>query len=128
MLYFIAYPRLDLHGVDHAIKTLQQALAIDPVSFDARIGLARMYELQGQVTKAIEVLEGGDRWAVTRQYAPPAYLGMLANLKLKAGDKAGAEKMRKATQDRVENLKSRIDEQSRVDIWIKSRIDRLLDR
>lgn len=128
LLYFIAYPRLDPQGIDHAAATLEQALAIDPISFDARMGLARMYELQGHVAKAIQVLEDGDHWAVTRQYAPPAYLGMLANLKLKAGDKAGAGKMRKAVQDRVESLKGRIDEQSRVDVWIKNRIDGLLDR
>ncbi|MGZ9098031.1 MAG: O-antigen ligase family protein [Micavibrio sp.] len=128
LLYYIAYPRLDPRGIDHAIATLEEALAIDPISFDARMGLARMHELQGNIPKAISILEDGNYWAVTRKYAPPAYLQMLANLKMKSGNRFGAAEMNSLIRERVANTNARIDEQSGVDRWIKGQIDRLLNR
>jgi len=128
LLYYIAYPRLDSRGIDHAIATLEEALAIDPISFDARMGLARMLELQGNIPKAISVLEDGNYWAVTRKFAPPAYLQMLAGLKLKSGNRFGAAELNGLIQERIANTNARIDEQGGVDRWIKGQIERLLNR
>lgn len=128
LLYFIAYPRLDSHGIDHAITTLEQALAIDPINFDVRMGLARMYELKGSVNKALTVLEDGNYWAVTRKYAPPAYLQMMANLQQKTGNRFGAAETNRLVQERTASYNARIEEQSGLDRWIQGQIDRLLNR
>lgn len=128
LMYYIAYPRINPDGLTQAVETLEYALVLDPVSFDARMGLARMYELQGRITDAIAVLEDGNRYLVTQRYAPAAYLAMLGNLKMKAGDQAGAEELRKAVYNRAAETTGRIQGQTGIDRFVSNWLDNLLHR
>ncbi len=128
LMYYIAYPRINPDGLSLAVETLEYALILDPVSFDARMGLARMYELQGRIHNAITVLEDGQRYRVMQLYAPAPYLAMLANLKMRAGDQVGAEELRKAVYNRAAETTGRIQGQTGIDRFVSNLLDNLLHR
>ena len=128
LMYYTAYPRLNPDGLFQAVETLEYAMTLDPLSFDARMGLARMYEMQGRVSDAIAVLEDGNRYRAVRYYAPASYLAMLANLKAKAGDREGAEKIHQAVYNRAMETTARLQRQSAVDRFIANWRNVLLHR
>jgi tetratricopeptide (TPR) repeat protein len=128
LLHYVAYPRLDPNGHDRAIEILRQGLRIDPVSFDLRMGLARMLELKGQPAQALAVLEEGQRYAVTQRFAPPDYIRMQAQLKHAAGDPAAAGALMRNWQARQTSMIEGGKAQAKFGLWLQNKIDGLLQR
>ena len=123
MTHFLAYPRIDQNGIAKAQKVMEDAYAIDPVSFDVMMGLARIFEAQGNISRASEIMESGQKWLVIQHYAPPAYDEYRAHLREKLGDKAGAADIRSKILEKVRGNQIRSERLTRFDTWLRIKID-----
>ncbi|HEY8190924.1 MAG TPA: O-antigen ligase family protein, partial [Alphaproteobacteria bacterium] len=77
LLYYTVWPGPRDEALEQARALIEQAVRIDPISFDLRSGLAKILDDQGKTQEAIAVLEEGNRWQAIRRYAPPYYTEML---------------------------------------------------
>ncbi|AGH97240.1 O-antigen ligase family protein [Micavibrio aeruginosavorus] len=125
LLTYAASGVLEPDGVAMAEEILREALALDPLNFEVRVGLAQVYATSGRVDQAVAVLEDVMRWHVAELYAPPQYLGMLAQMNQRAGrtDRAAyyADKIAERTEQRNAQVRGR----TGVDQWLKKLRDRL---
>lgn len=128
LLHYVAYPRLDPNGHDRAIEILRHGLTVDPVSFDMRMGLARMLELKGQPAQALAVLEEGQKYAVTQRFAPPDYIRMQAQLKQAAGDPKAAADLMRDWQARQTSMVEGSKAQAQFGLWLHNKMNELLQR
>lgn len=76
-------------GEEKAIALLHKILEKNPLSLDARMGLANIYKLRGENRKALDVLERGIKWPRVRGVPDIQYLQTMANLKKTLGDEEG---------------------------------------
>lgn len=128
LLHYVGYPRLDPNGHDRAIEILRQGLTMDPISFDMRMGLARMLELKGQQESALAVLEEGQKYVVTKQFAPPDYIRMQAELTQKLGNPAAAADLMRDWQKRQKSWEEGSKAQAKFGLWLQGKINGLLQR
>ncbi len=116
---------MEPNGAAMAEQILREALALDPLNFEVRVGLAQIYAASGRVDQSVAVLEDVMRWRVAELYASPQYLGMLAQMHQRAGnaDRAAfyADKIAARTEQRNIQVRSR----TGVDQWLKQLRDRL---
>ncbi len=93
LLYYIGRNDLEPGGEQKAIQTLERTLAYNPLFTDARIGLAKIYQTRGDFKKALFVLEDGLKWPTPRNRSTLNYYTMIAQIRLKLGDKAGHDEI-----------------------------------
>ena len=116
---YSAWPRLSGEGVDQALAVLEQAVRIDPVNFDSRMGLAMLLDRRGDTAGAIRVLEDGNRWKAVRQYGPPSYRAMLIQFKRKTGDRAGADRLAAEALKQMEARQRKAKARPMIDEWVR---------
>lgn len=90
VLYFLSYPRMNPDGVERAREILEQAMEIDPINFNLRMGLSKTLETEGRLQEAVAVLEDGLRYDLTQRYVPTQYFMMITDQKRKLGDVTAA--------------------------------------
>lgn len=128
VLHYTVAPRLDVDGLRHARELLEQELKLDPVTFEIRLALAKMYELENRPADAVRVLEGGLEYLLAQQYAPPPYYFMLAEARQKSGDIEGAQKAAKDGNDRILLMNRYSAAQSKnVGIWVNQKLNEFLN-
>lgn len=120
LIQYIAYPRIDPRGRDKAQATLESALVLDPLNFDVRMGLSKLYADRGAPRRAVDVLTGILDWDVARQYAPPVYRNMIVDAMKVAGDPRLAE-FSEQTKTMNEALKDRAQIRYRLENWLYDR-------
>lgn len=86
-LYFVAQEEgLAADGKALAIPELQKVLRMNPLNLDARTGLARIYMGEGEMKKALAVLDDGLHWPRPKGQPDLDYLVMTARLHKQTGD------------------------------------------
>ena len=87
-LYFLAHGWLQPDGYALAEKDLSCAVENNPLDWDARTGLAMLYQVQGYFSRAARVLERGRQWPLPRGPAGVNLMVMEAQMHQKMGDTA----------------------------------------
>ena len=87
-LYFLAHGWLLPDGYARAEKDLSFAVENNPLDWDARTGLAMLYQVQGYFSRAARVLERGRQWPLPRGPAGVNLIVMEAQMHQKMGDTA----------------------------------------
>lgn len=129
MLQYVVAPRLDVDGVKHARETLEESFHLDPVSFEVRMALARMYDLEGRPMDAIRILEGSFQYQLAQNFAPPTMYYLLAEMRQKTGDASGAMIASKQGEDRAIMFNKGIEAQGiGVNGWVDRQIDTLMGK
>lgn len=126
LLYVLAYPRLDPDGLGKAEHLLQQALALDPLSFDTRLGLAKVLRMQGKKDQAMNVLEDGFYWDAVRRYAPLPYRQLLIELKKETGQQQEAADLTKEMYQYIATFEARQKQRIGIDQWVDLKLKALL--
>jgi putative inorganic carbon (HCO3(-)) transporter len=127
VLHFAVSPRLDPDGLQHAREILEQELKIDPVTFEVRMALAKMYLLENRPQDAVHTLEGGLEYQLAQNFAPPPYFFLLAEARQKAGDTEGTQKAVTAGNERVEQVNKMVASQTiGVSGWVNQKLDLLM--
>lgn len=126
-LYAITAGRSSL-GLIKAQVLLEQALAIDPLNFDVRMGLARIHLAQGQGAQAVAVLEEGRKWDAVKRFAPVPYRVMLIELYQGQGRAAEASALTKEMQDYISGQQAAQHQRTGIDRWVNTKIEALLKR
>jgi tetratricopeptide (TPR) repeat protein len=125
LLSFAAAGSLEPDGAAMAEQILRDALVLDPLNFEVRVGLSQVYASSGRVDQAVAVLEDVMRWRVAELYASPQYLNILAQFHQQAGnaDRAAfyAQKIKERTEQRDLQVRGR----TGVDQWLYKLRDRL---
>jgi O-antigen ligase len=85
-LYFVAHGWLLPDGYAKAEKDLVYVTEHNPLDWDARAGLATIYQLQGYFKRAARVLERGREWPLPRGPAGVNLIVMEAEMHRKMGD------------------------------------------
>lgn len=114
MLHFIAAPALDPDGLGRAEIVLDRALATDPLNFDVRIGLSRIYEGRGESKRAVDILIGAMEWRVIERYAPPPYIRHITEVMARQNH-PDLKKYRDLLRERVEYHNARVRKINRLD-------------
>ena len=126
VLHYAAAPRLDANGLQHAREILEEELKLDPVSFEVRIALAKMYDMENRPQDSIRVLEGGLEYQLAQNFAPPPYYFLLAQAKQKVGDIAGAQEAANNGNQRLEMYNTQSAAQAKtVDVWVNQQIGKV---
>lgn len=80
-------------GLEKSEKILLEVIENNPMLWDARIGLARIYKKQGYLKKAVTILEGGRKWPMPKgPYMVEIFLEM-ARLYQRMGDTENARRL-----------------------------------
>lgn len=98
-LYYAAQGWLIDDGYAKAEADLMMVNEKNPLDWDARMGLARLYEAQGYFSKAARVMERGREWPMPRGQAGVQLLVTEAELYLKTGDRGRYEQMMAYARD-----------------------------
>lgn len=83
----------DPEAQDKAIALLNETIEANPMLIDARLGLAKIYQAQGELRKALDILEGGLGRFVPKNQTTINFFLEIAKLRLQLGDKKGYEEM-----------------------------------
>lgn len=127
MLHFAVSPRLDVDGLKHAREILEQAIQLDPVSFEVRLALAKMYDLENRPVDSVRILEGGLKYKLAQDFAPPPMFYMLAQGRQKMGDTEGAIKASNQGDERGIMINNSVKGQGiGVGGWVNQQINTLL--
>lgn len=103
-LFFVVAGWLDVEGNRKAQQDLETIVDQNPLDWDARVGLVKIYERQGYFSKAQHVLERGREWPLPKGPMGLQLLLMEAGLYQKMGDKQGqAVMMNKAKAFAISN-------------------------
>ncbi len=114
MLHFIAAPALDPDGLRKAEAVLDRALAVDPLNFDVRIGLSRIYEGRGEHKRAVDILIRMMDWRVIERYAPPPYIRHIVEV-MERQNHPDLNTYRDLLRERVEYHNARVRKINRLD-------------
>ncbi|MBI2234377.1 MAG: O-antigen ligase family protein [Micavibrio aeruginosavorus] len=115
-------------GLIRAQVLLEQALAIDPLNFDVRMGLARVHLAQGQAVRAAAVLEEGRKWDAVKRFAPVPYRIMLIQLYQAQGRAAEASALTEEMQNYIAAQQGAQALRTGIDRWVNAKIEMLLQR
>ncbi|MCB9990585.1 MAG: O-antigen ligase family protein [Rhodospirillales bacterium] len=88
-------------GNEMAKAELAKVLTANPLATDSRVGLANIYVSEGDLKKAIEVLEAGSQLPRQKGRLDLTYLVTIANLKKQVGDLRAYEMYMKEAQSRA---------------------------
>lgn len=99
--YFAVDGILVPDGQERAIEILIRLLEKNPLSLDARMGLANIYKLRGEHRKAYDVLKSGMKWPRMRGVPDIQYLHLMAQLSLQLGDKANHDMLMEEARQRA---------------------------
>lgn len=86
VMHFLINPAIDPLGMAKSRAILEHALTLDPLSFDVRMGLARVYEVQGDGAAALRILTDIFDWRVAQKYAPLAYRQYVVDVMTRMND------------------------------------------
>ncbi|WP_435641072.1 O-antigen ligase family protein [Micavibrio aeruginosavorus] len=125
LLSFAAADTLEPDGVAKAEQILRDALALDPLNFEVRVGLSQVYASSGRMDMAVAVLEDVMRWRVAELYASPQYLNMLAQRYQQVGNTERAAFYAQKIKERTEQRNVQVRGRTGVDQWLKKLRDRL---
>ncbi len=126
LLYVLGYPRLATDGLERAQTILQQSLTIDPLSFDARMGLAKVMVMQNRKEQAIQVLEDGFYWNAMRRYAPVPYRQLLIQLKKDTGQDQDVAALNQDMANYIKMAQYRAKRRRGIDQWVAEKLRALL--
>ncbi|MDB5490265.1 MAG: putative bicarbonate transporter, family [Micavibrio sp.] len=126
VLHYTVAPRLDADGLQHAREILEDELKLDPVTFEVRVALAKMYDLENRPLDSIRILEGGLEYKLAQLYAPPPYLFLLAQAYQKTGNMPAAQKAIDDGNQRVELFSKQAANQTiGVGGWVNQKIEQV---
>lgn len=126
ILYVLAFPRLDLDGREKAESLLQQALLLDPLSFDTRLGLAKVLVMNNRKDQAINVLEDGFYWKGVRRYAPLSYRQLLIQLKKETGQYQDVTNLTREMAQYTAMIQAKEKTRIGMDRWVDMKLKALL--
>ncbi len=101
-LYFFAQGTLIDDGYEKAVVIMEDVLRRNPLFLDARMGLSMIYKRQGELRKALRVLEGGLLWPRAKGYPDINFMVTTAQLRLQLGDKRGHDALIAQTRARAQ--------------------------
>lgn len=90
-------------GRELAIRELHRVIEANPLAADSRVGLANIYQAQGELRKAAQVLEEGVMWPRQKGRPDLSFLVTLAKLKLQLGDRAAHDHYMAEAQARAKS-------------------------
>ncbi len=92
-LYYIMPDEIVPDGFEKAEPILLAALENNPMLWDARVGLARMYKLQGYLQKSFDTLNAGREWPMPKGQFMVEVLLEMARLQQQMGNTDAAQKI-----------------------------------
>ncbi len=90
------------NGQELAIDILLNVIEANPMSADARVGLANVYKVRGELSKAAKVLEDGVHWPRAKGRTDIVFLITLASLKMQLGDRQAHDRYMAEAQRRAQ--------------------------
>ncbi|GJL86173.1 MAG: hypothetical protein DHS20C02_19480 [Micavibrio sp.] len=80
-------------GTDKAAVLFARVIKANPLAVDTRVALANLYSKQGELDKALAVLEDGTRWPAVKGQPDVNFLTALAQVKMQMGDKVAHDRI-----------------------------------
>jgi tetratricopeptide (TPR) repeat protein len=93
-------------GRDQAIEILIDVVRMNPGELEPRIGLARLYELSGDLKSALSVMEDGLKWPRIPVTEDLKLLARTADLRLKNGNRDGGKALMAEVIRRTKHYKA----------------------
>lgn len=125
-VYLLAYPAIAPDGLDKAEQILTESIALDPINFDARIGLARVLSKKGFPAKGLYVLEQGMQWRGARRFASIRYRNLMVELYHLLGRQDGIERMQAENAAYIRSMEYKMKTREGIDQWVDGKIKALL--
>lgn len=92
-LYFMVDGIFIEDGMERGEEILLRVLEKNPMSWDARLGLSKIYKKRGQLQKAVDILEEGRAWPMPRGPMMVQIFAEMARLYESMGDKSKAQEL-----------------------------------
>ena len=100
--YFLGRDTLFPGGLEKAQLLLERAVPLNPLDVDSREGLAVVYQAQGRMADAVQVMADGTRWPRPKGAPDVTFYISLARAYRLAGDAANADGAMKFAADRAQ--------------------------